>query len=648
MPVIKKVGSRVQLEIQRLDGGLSTKDGPSRIEDNESPDTLNTIFDDVGAVETRQGTSYYSNAYSQTTDSTAVTHNIAMGLAEVDGLTTYNQTMVAWANGEMYRASGTTFVTVLASVGKFTSGATVAYQEYQDILFCSEGDSGPYRWEGSENFYEQGIGTPTAPTGGSDGAGDIAADTYYYAVSFINSHAVEGEVGSASLGVTLVGSAQVEVEGITLGSNLVGVNKRNVYRSTAAAGPWLYVQELADNTTTSFTDTLGVGEEGGEPPADATAPAPYKAIALHRERLWYPNDANDSVINYTEFTNPYVSKALNFENLDKGDGSAIKAVSVQDSLVSIFKENSIFLVDIPDASDDTTFTYIKAPANVGIVGPRALAVVDNGIFFLGQRNGRIAGMFLLSGIDVLETSNRILRTKSISEKIEQDILALSNTYKNKVAMFVYKQRIHIAVPQTSSSTTNDAIFWFDINRLGSDGQPGSWSIWTGKMGYNDFTVYNAELYGASSLEDGQVIQLNDGTYTEADGSGIDSYYWSKEVGGEQSIESWIKDFRKFNIWYEITGNGPMRVSWRKNSATSIDGTLDVSLDAPGDTWDNFNWDEGSWGGDAGRTETQHSFGSLLGRRVQLKFDNKAAAGKYFKVYSLKMLMNMRRQRGAVG
>lgn len=645
MPSIKQVGTRVEVSIDTFDGGRNTKDAPSRIADEQSPDLLNVVFDDVGAAGTREGTSYFNTSTAE------------VGTNVIDGQHVYDGSMVIWAGGQMLRASGTTFVPVTSSSGQFSSGVKVGYITYQDIMFCSDGVNGPYRWEGNEDFYNMGIGTPTAPTAASDTAGDIAADTYYYAVTFTNSHAVEGGIGAASAGTTIAASSTIQVTGIETGTGLEGVGERDIYRATSATGPWLFVKNLADNVTTSFTDTVGVGAEGGNPPSDATAPTPFQAITLHRERLLFPDNANKTLLRYTDFNTPFISAAANFEPLNKGDSANILALNVQQNLVTAFKDGtgnvtSTWVVDLVDPSDDTTWVYEKLPINVGIAGLRAHAEVDNGLIFLGARNGKITGFHYLSGVELFETNNRLLRTRSISENIETDIKPLSASLWADAAIAVFNNAIHIAGPYDSSSTSNEAVWWFDLDRLGDDGQPGSWSVWTGVVDVNDFTIYQNGLYGGASDTSGYVLQFYNGTFTDADGTGIDSYFWTKEFGGEPSIESWIKDMRWANIWYALLGSYNMNVRWRKDGDQGAGNFTALDLTPPGDTWGNFLWGVGMWSAGGVRKESQISVGSLLGRRFQLRFENErpggvVTPGSGFKVFSMKMLMNLRRQLGNV-
>lgn len=630
MPAISRIRNRTQIEVERLDGGLNQKNGPSVIDLTESPDCLNVTYGDLGSVETREGTSYFNTG--------------AIGTFSVDGGTVYNNTAVVWANGNMYRMSGTTAVTISSAQSAFVAGAYVAYCNYQSMLICSDGTNGPYRFEGNDSFYNLGIAIPSAPTGASNGAGNIAAGTYYYKVAYVNTHLAEGEIGSASGGVTLTGSAVVLVSNIPTGSTIQGVYARRLYRATSTGGTFQYVGEITDNVTTTFTDTVGVGSEGSEGITDGTAPTPFTTVKLHQERLWFDDSENRSIGRYTEYQNPHISKALNVIPLNEGDGSNIAAVGVQDDLVNWMKDESIWLTGITDPSDDTTFFTKKSPANVGIVGPRAFVETDNGIVFVAKRQGRIVGVQLLSGMNTIQTTDQFLRTQNISEKIEQFLFESPKEYWSKMAMTTYDNRIYIAFPY-SLATRNDYILWFDINRLDSmgDGQPGSWSPWDGIVGVTDFFTKDGVLYGTSSNTDGYIIRFNNGTYTDADGSAIDSYWWSKEIGGEKAIESWVKDWRFVNVWRQKIGAYNMNLKVRLDGAQGTGDQYPIDLTPSTSAYGTSTWGYSYYAEGSRAFETQVPIGPKVGRRVQIGFDNQNTAGQGFKVHSFKILFNLRRQ-----
>ena len=154
--------------------------------------------------------------------------------------------------------------------------------------------------------------------------------------SYVNTQVVEGQIGSASVSVVLTNSSAVQVSGIPLGATSQGVNQRFLYRATAASGPFRKVATLADNTTTSVVDTLANGAEGIQPVLDGTAPTPFTTIESTRDRLFFDDASNRSLLRWTEYTNPYVSVAEDFEPVNNGDGESILAITFQDNLVLCF------------------------------------------------------------------------------------------------------------------------------------------------------------------------------------------------------------------------------------------------------------------------------------------------------------------------
>lgn len=91
------------------------------------------------------------------------------------------------------------------------------------------------------------------------GGGSIANGTYSYKCTFINSTGGETTGGtfiSNTVTTTGGGTDSVNLTNIPLGGT--GTTKRRIYRTktgTAAYGPWYFVGIVADNTTTTFTDT---------------------------------------------------------------------------------------------------------------------------------------------------------------------------------------------------------------------------------------------------------------------------------------------------------------------------------------------------------------------------------------------------------
>jgi hypothetical protein len=633
---VQNVRKKIELVVDRLDGGLNQKDGPQSIDDSESPDCYNVVFSDQGTVQTREGTSYFNTSAIETGSNVA------------DGIGTYkNSTMVAWFGGTMFRSSGTTFVAVSGSTGGFTTGAVVTWQTFQNILFCSDGTNGPYRWEGSNSFYKMGMYAMSAPIAASNVAGNLAAGTWYYAIAPVNSHAVEGPLGSMAT-VTNGVSAVIGLTGIPLGTALAGTSSRYVYRASATIGPWYRVGTIADNVTTVYTDTMGAatGVLQATAATSTTSPKPFTCIALHKERLWMPDKDNLSLLRYTDFTNPFVSDDLNFVEVAEGDDTDIKAIGVQNDLVTSFKDNSIHVCTMSDPSDDTTLEIKKSPANYGIVSSQGFVATDNGLIFAAKQFGRLVGFGYLSGLDLVQTQDQFLLSKTITKKIENMMSAVPTSLYSRISLVTHDNAILVGFPLASTSTRVDGALWFDIGRLvkDQDTDPGSWVPWSGFVGANCFVNHVGTLYGGYSDATGKVLKYNNSTFVDANAGAINSYWWSKELASDGDLASWIKDFRFLTVWYDLIGSYDMYMRVRLDGEQGVGNPFPISLTPDGTLWNGSTWGGGVWNGSKLRKETQVPIGPLLGKRIQVRFDNNNTAGRGFKVHQFKVTYNPRRQR----
>lgn len=636
MSYVQNVRKKIELVVDRLDGGLNQKDGPQAIDVTESPDCLNVVFGDKGTCETREGTSYFN------------TSSVETGSNVADGGGSYkNSTMVAWFGGTMFRSSGTTFVAVSGSTNTYTSGTAVNWATFQDIMFWSDGINGPYRWEGGNDIYKMGMYPMSAPVAASNVAGNIAVGTWYYAIAPVNTHAVEGPLGSMAT-VTNTVSAVIGLTGVPIGTALAGVSTRYVYRASTTVGPWYRVGTIADNTTTVYTDTVGAasGVLGSLAATSTTSPKPFNCIALHKERLWMPDKDNLSLLRYTDFTNPFVSDDLNFVELAEGDDTDIKAVGVQNDLVTGFKDNSIFVCAMSDPSDDTTLEVRKSPANYGITGARGFINTDNGIIFAAKQFGRLVGFGYLSGLDLVQTQDQFLLSKTLTKKIENLMSNCATSLYSKISMATKDNAILVSFPATSTSSTMDGALWFDVGRIvhDKDTDPGSWVSWDGVVGCHFLFNHVGNLYGGYKEATGKILKFYNGTYTDANGDAINSYWWSKQLGGDEGYESWVKDWRFVTPWYDLLAAYNMYMRVRIDGDQSVGNSTPIDLTPSGTLWGFSTWGGGFWNGGQLRKETQFPIGPLLGKRLQIRFDNNDTVAQGFKVHQFKVIYNPRRQR----
>lgn len=628
MPNVKTTGRQAEYTLEKLDGGLNTRFSPSDIGPYDSPDCLNVVFDAQGSVSTRDGSALFNTA--------------AIGSFVIDGMTAFNNTMIAWAGGSMWRSSGTTFVTVASAQSVFVQGNKIAQTQYQNLLFMSDGVV-KYKYDGT-GFFQMGIAIPGAAASSGTSAGNIAAGTYYYKIAYVNSQAVEGELGTVSSATTLAASAIIGVTAIPVGATSAGVNQRYVYRSNSGtAGVFKRVGTVPDNTTTTFADTTAVGAEGTTGVTDGTAPTAFTTIALHKERLFFDDSSDRSLLRYTEYTNPFISEALNFRRLNTKSGRVITAIGIQQDIVCAFMDDDeTWVMDLVDASDDTTWEGpLKSPVNYGIAGPRAFVNIPDGILFVGKRDGKLTGIHIISGTKLVQTADRLLHSEQVAKNIETTIKGLPSGGWSSIAMDSFNNQIFMAA-RYGTDTENAHIFWFDINRASDDGDPGSWSLWDG-ISASCFAVFNGNFYFGRSTATGFILKLFAGAYND-NGTAINSYWWSRLEGFGNDGESYVKDFRRAQVWYARLGAWFMRFKWRIDGDAGVGNSYNIDLTPLGMVWGTGVWGTSTWGGGAVETDKMVSLANSLGRRIQIGFDNQNTLTQGFKVHRLKIKANLRGER----
>jgi uncharacterized phage protein gp47/JayE len=110
-------------------------------------------------------------------------------------------------------------------------------------------------------------GVPLAPTAVLNVAAGNLTGTYEYVVTFVTAGG-ETLPGAESVGV-VTSSEKVDLSAISLGGP--GTTKRRIYRQKNGSGVYNRVVEIADNTTTTYTDNIADGSVGGNPPLSSTA-----------------------------------------------------------------------------------------------------------------------------------------------------------------------------------------------------------------------------------------------------------------------------------------------------------------------------------------------------------------------------------------
>ena len=621
--------------IAKFDGGLNTKNNPTKLPLNQSPDLLNVDFDDYGAVASCNGYGKLNTA--------------AIGSAAIDGLANFSRNdasgyLVAICSASAYYYSAPSFEKISASSGVFTKGTPVDTVSFRNNLFMSDGVNQPYKWNGAQ-FTKMGVSAPSGALTAVSTATGVLTRTYQYVYTGVNSNLAESDFGIASTAVTAA-SASMLVSSIPTAPALDGIDRWNIYRNTAAAGGVYYLVTSVTNGTSSLTDNVADTELGAEAPIDNANPRRFKYMISHQGRLFCAGEsANRSYLWYSELNQPEVFPTTNFLRIGEGDGQLITGIAIHYNSVVISKSDArgntstwiLLTQDDVGALTPDLWYLVKSPSPWGSESHKALVNFDNYLmmmnkdgFFAFQNNETIKG--------VSQTTTGGIFTDSQSNDIEPDVLSFKTSLLSGVAGINWKNKIWYAVPSTSA-TKNDVVYKFDYLRASGDSKLGAWS--KANMAISRFCVFDNKLYGGSSAENGFIYELDTGH--NYDGATIDSYYVTSAISGKEEHKDYYKKWRYVYILFETVGVWNMQLSYFNDFDTGSGDAVNVDLDPGGSLWGAAIWGIDKWGGNNQRKKIRVPLKNSTSRYLQLKFSTNAI-DKYFKVHELGVAYTLRGRR----
>lgn len=620
----------------RMDGGLNNKFDREIIQDNESPECLNVIFD-AGSVETRGGTSLVNTA--------------SVGSFVCDGLFTRHdsggaESMVAWFGGSLFALSGTSLSTIASAQSVFTVGERVGSAEYEDFIFFGNGTDVPIKYKDGEAT-RHGIYSPnSSPTAGTAPTGTVLTGDYRYKVTWVNSNLVESDVSDATATFTAAGE-DIRLTSIPVAPASYGVGSRRLYRTEAGGTSFLRLATISDNTTTTYDDGIADIDLGVAAPSDQGVPPNYRAIVYHQGRM-FCIDPSDNFVKYSEIGNPYVFKALSFRRIGDATGDIPQALTVYDNAVVVGCKRSHWMIYMPD-TDDSNWVDVRIITQYGSKSPFCTFRYNNKIMFAATEDAgaNFVGFSAIEGNAVQPDVTILTRSTLSSDLKSSRIDTETDDYLDSLASdytgIVHKKRAYITAAKGSSATENNRILFFDFSRENlMKQQPFAWSPWSG-ISAADFTVYNNELYYGSALADGFVYMMNTSAYDD-NGQAIDSYYWTKEFSGVKGQDNWNKDYRWLNLFYELAGAYFMDYFVRVNSDKGVGDSYQLALDPGNSLWGTMRWGIDNWNAGIAEFENKISLGGYRGKRIQFKFSNQNTAGQKFKVIGMNLTYNLRGRR----
>lgn len=208
-----------------------------------------------------------------------------------------------------------------------------------------------------------------APVANATGSGSLTG-VYSYKVTYVSKYAHESNAGPQSRNITASSNSQINLTNIPTSSDPQVVSRR-IYRTVANGSIWLFLAEIFDNTTTTYTDTTPDGSLGNETPPQAadfsddnSRPPKAGIVTKWKRTVFMAGDPqNPETLYFSEDDEPESFPLINAFKLDA-------------PITAIYQSYSILVVETETAKwqvigDNPDFSVDKIVEDMGCVGRRA-------------------------------------------------------------------------------------------------------------------------------------------------------------------------------------------------------------------------------------------------------------------------------------
>lgn len=430
----------------------------------------------------------------------------------------------------------------------------------RDILYVFNGADSNVKFNATAAF-NMGIAAPgSAPSGSAVTGTGLNIGAYSYKVTFYNSslaHESNPSVKSSDI-TTTSGNQQIDLTGIPTSTD-AQVDRRRIYRTAVGGGIWLFHSEIADNTTTTLSDTTPDSSLGIQVEEFAHGVPPISKFAEVYKGHVFMVPKNSSRIHFSKQNFPNAVHANDFRDLDPDDGDIVTGIKRLFGQVIAFKNDSIWN---GTGDDRDTFQFTRQVTGVGSVNNHGILTIpgQNRLIFPSEN-----GFYSYDGISE--------QYKSVH--IESVYRGLNQSRLNLMVGFPYKPKnMLIWLAHNGASVQGDTMIVYDYIQ-------DQWST---------RPVPNTKSNIATIIEDSSNNELfyigGYGGYAwqgdvglSDDGSAISCEVIDRALPRPDKFPESEKVFNELIVWFKTQASVTMTVSYAlddpENAYTSP-GTIDMS------------------------------------------------------------------------
>lgn len=166
---------------------------------------------------------------------------------------------------------------------------------------------------------------------------------------------------------------------------------------------------------------------------------------------------NPSTVRFSDEGDPLSWDVTNYIDLTPGDGEAIMGVATWRDLTIVFKQSRFFVFYGNSVDDDGApeFNYRPVDAGVGLVSPQALAVSEQGVYFLDR-----TGIYFTSGSQPERVSDAVRPIFHGDPSVYYTGGTLNDSAIGQTTMAYHDERLWLSFP-SGVSAVNDKQLVFD-------------------------------------------------------------------------------------------------------------------------------------------------------------------------------------------
>lgn len=168
----------------------------------------------------------------------------------------------------------------------------------------------------------------------------------------------------------------------------------------------------------------------------------------------YPSNVagnNAASVHFSAEGDPTTFDADDYVDLTPGDGEEIMGVASWRDLIFVFKQSKFFVFygNSVDDEGDPVFNYRPVDASVGLVSPRALAVSEQGVYFLDR-----TGIYFTSGGQPARVSDLVEPIFHGGASVYYQGGELNDGSITETTMVYHDERLWLSFPGGASAVNN--------------------------------------------------------------------------------------------------------------------------------------------------------------------------------------------------